>query len=52
MRGKVGRDGSKKSKSILAPPRGVRLKSRPTLFARQDTLAWDKSSKAGQNYHP
>ena len=52
MRGKVGRSGSKKSKSIPAPPRGVRLKSRPTLFARQGTLEWDRSSKAGQNCNP
>ena len=52
MRGKVRRGGFKKSKSILAPPRGVRLKSRPTLFARQGTLAWDKSSRTWQNCHP
>ena len=54
---RMGLGESKKSKSILASPRGVGLKSRPITFVRQGKfvrgeVGKDGLSGAGQNYHP
>ena len=58
----AGQVGSKKSKPILTPPRGVGLKSHstpphPTTFAGRKNPLWGEvgsggSSGAGQNCHP
>ena len=52
----AGRVGSKKSKSIPAPPRGARLKSCPILapppLRGRENPRGAKRGRAGQNCHP
>lgn len=45
----MGSCASKKSKLIIAPPRGARLKSRPTTFAERGTPMQGEEVRGGEH---